>query len=94
HGEIVVRAKGGDVRVLSLDTVPGHYDIRAEQGSIGILLPPGTDAAIAATAENGSVHSGIPLTGSIRKDFQEFVKVGSGPFRITLQTKNGDIAIN
>ncbi|HOV73212.1 MAG TPA: hypothetical protein PK967_04510 [Candidatus Hydrogenedentes bacterium] len=94
HGEIVVRAKGGDVRVLSLDTVPGNYDIRAEQGSIGILLPPGTDAAIAATAENGSVHSGIPLTGSIRKDFQEFVKVGSGPFRITLQTKNGDIAIN
>ena len=33
HGEIVVRAKGGDVRVLSLDAVPGNFDIRAEQGA-------------------------------------------------------------
>jgi len=94
HAAITVQAKGGDVRVLSLDSVPDNYDIRVEQGSIGILLPPATDAAIAATAENGSIHSAIPLTGSIRKDFQEFVKVGSGPFRVVLQTKNGDIAIN
>lgn len=94
HAEILARAKGGDVRVLSLDNIPANYDIRVEQGSIGILLPPATDAAIAATAENGSVHSAIPLTGSIKKDFQEFVKVGEGPFRVTLQTKNGDIVIN
>lgn len=94
HAEITVRAKGGDVRVLSLDSVPGNYDIRIEQGSIGIVLPPATEAAIAATAENGSIHSGIPLTGSIRKDFQEFVKVGNAPSRVTLQTKNGDIVIN
>ncbi len=94
HAEIAVRAKGGDVRVLSLDNVPANYDIRVEQGSIGVLLPPATDAAIAATAENGAVHSAIPLTGSIRKDFQEFVKVGASPFHVTLQTKNGDIVIN
>ncbi len=94
HAEIVARGTGGDIRIISFEGVSGDYDVRAEQGSISILLPPECDASLAATAENGAVHSAIPLTGSIKKDFQEFVKTTAGPYRITLQTKNGDILIN
>jgi DUF4097 and DUF4098 domain-containing protein YvlB len=95
HAEIALaRNTGGDIRILSLDGVAGNYDVHTDQGNISILLPPETDASITATAENGAVHSAIPLTGSIRKDLQEFVRNSAGPFRVTLQTKNGDIAIN
>lgn len=94
HSEIVARATGGDIRIISFEGVNGNYDVRAEQGNISILLPPESDASLAATAENGAVHSTIPLTGNIKKDFQEFVKTTAGTYRVTLQTKNGDILIN
>jgi hypothetical protein len=94
HGEVVARNTDGDARIISLDAVSGNYDVRTERGSISILIPAGGDASISATAENGAVHSAIPLPGNIRKDFQEFLKVNTGPYRVTLQTKFGDILIN
>lgn len=94
HAEIVARSAGGDIRILSLEGVAGNYDARAEQGNVSILIPAETDAYISATVENGTVRSAIPLTGTIRKDVQEFVRNSTGPFRLTLQTKGGDIMIN
>lgn len=94
HAEIVARSTGGDVRIISLDGVDGNYDIRAEQGNISIVLPPSTDASLSATVvDNGAVRSAIPLTGSIKKGLQEFIR-NAGPLHVTLQTKNGDILIN
>lgn len=94
HGEILARNTGGDIRILSLEGVAGNYDVRAEQGNISVLIPAESDAYISATVENGTVRSAIPLTGTIRKDVQEFVRNSTGPFRLTLQAKDGDIMIN
>jgi len=98
HGDLYIRNTGGDVRVLSLDGVGGNYDIMAEQGNIGVLLPPQTDASLSLTADNGIVRSAIPLTGNIGRNngkaFAEYVKLNTGPYRVTLQTKNGDISID
>jgi hypothetical protein len=94
RAEILARSTGGDIRILSLEGVAGNYDVRAEQGNISILIPAESDAYLAATVENGTVRSAIPLTGTIRKDVQEFVRNSTGAFRVTLQTKGGDIMIN
>jgi hypothetical protein len=94
RAEIIARSTGGDIRILSLEGVAGNYDVRAEQGNISILIPAESDAYLAATVENGTVRSAIPLTGTIRKDVQEFVRNSTGAFRVTLQTKDGDIMIN
>lgn len=91
---IDARNTGGDVRVFSFDAVAGDYQVTTEQGSINILLPPGTDAAISVRAENGSIRSAIPLTGSIDKDVQEFVRVSDAPQKVILQTKNGSVSID
>jgi len=94
HAEISARSTSGDVKILSLDKVEGNFEVSAENGNISILIPPTTDAAINVSAEKGNVYSAIPMPGNIRKDFMEFNKVGSGPYRISLITKEGDILIN
>jgi DUF4097 and DUF4098 domain-containing protein YvlB len=94
HAPINARNAGGDVRIFSFDGVAGDYEVSAEQGSINILLPPGTDAALSVRAENGSVRSAIPLTGTIDRDIQEFVRVSDAPQKVTLQAKNGNISID
>jgi DUF4097 and DUF4098 domain-containing protein YvlB len=94
HAEIYARSTEGDIKILSLDAVAANYDVLAQKGNISILLPPATDATLSATAENGVVHSSIPLAGSVEKDLQKFIKTNTGPFHVTLQTKNGDIILN
>ncbi|HUW62212.1 MAG TPA: DUF4097 family beta strand repeat-containing protein [Candidatus Bathyarchaeia archaeon] len=94
HAEIEATNSGGDVRIISFDGISGNYTVTAEQGNISILLPPETDATLTATAEFGVVRSSIPLTGNKKKDFEEFTKPGTGPYRVTLKTRHGDILLD
>lgn len=94
HAKVTVRNTDGDVRVISLEGLEGDLDVAVEKGTIGIILPETVDAMFSAVAHMGSVQSSIQMTGNVRKDVQEFSKVGTGPYRVTLQTKNGDIHIN
>ena len=94
HAEIEANNSGGDVRIISFDGISGNYTVTAEQGNISILLPPETDATLTATAEFGVVRSSIPLTGNKKKDFEEFTKPGTGPYRIALKTLHGDILLD
>ena len=96
HAAVTARNTGGDVRIIAFEGIGGDYDVFVERGNISILLPPATDASLSVSAENGFVttSSAIPLTGSIKKGRQEFIKTNTGPHRITLQTKNGDIIID
>jgi hypothetical protein len=94
HAEIEANNSGGDVRIISFDGIGGNYSVTAEQGNISILLPPETDATLTATAVFGVVRSSIPLTGNKKKDFEEFTKPGTGPYRVTLKTRQGDILLD
>ncbi|NIA13007.1 MAG: hypothetical protein GWP08_02920 [Nitrospiraceae bacterium] len=94
HAGITARNTGGDVRIISFDAVAGDYDVMVEQGNISILLPPSTDASLSVKAENGYVESAVPLTGTIDRELQEFIKVNSGPHRVTLHTRSGKIRID
>jgi hypothetical protein len=94
HAEIEATNSGGDVRIISFDGIGGNYTVTAEQGNISILLPPETDATLTATAESGVIRTSIPMTGNKKKDFEEFTKPGTGPYRITLRTRQGDILLD
>lgn len=94
HAELQARTTGGNIRIISFEAIHGNYDVNVEQGNISILLPPDSDASLSVTADNGVVQSSMPLTGNIKKDYQEFIKINSGPHRVTLQTKNGNIIID
>lgn len=94
HAEIYARGQDGDIRVLSMETVAGNYDIATQDGGISILIPENTDASISVRTENGSVKSNLRLPGSVDKNVQEFMSTNTGPFRVTLQAKNGDVVIN
>lgn len=94
HAEVYARGQNGDIRVLSMETVAGNYDIATQDGGISILIPENTDASISVRTENGSVKSNLRLPGSVDKNVQEFMSTNTGPFRVTLQAKNGDVVIN
>ena len=94
HGGILARNTGGDVAILSFESVAGDYDVMVEQGNISIVLPPSTDASLSVKAESGYVESAVPLTGTIDRELQEFIKVNSGPHRVTLHTRSGKIRID
>jgi len=94
HAEIEAKNSGGDVRINSFEAIAGNYNVTAEQGNIAILLPPEPAATLSATAEFGVIRSAIPLTGNKKKDYEEFSKPGTGPHRITLKTRHGDILID
>ncbi len=91
----VVHNRGGDVRIIALEGIKGDYDIQVEQGNLSILLPASTDAAFEVVAENGTVYSAIPLTGTINRGVQEFHgRLTNGSHRVTLRAEDGDIRIN
>ena len=60
EGEVFVRAKGDDVRILALKGIGGDYDVRVEDGSLSILLPPEADAALSVITKNGTIRTSIP----------------------------------
>ena len=94
HSGAAVSNTGGDVRIIALDGINGDYDIQVKQGNLSILLPADTDATFDVIAENGSVDSAIPLTGTVERGRQEFHRLGAGPHRITLKAEDGDIRVN
>lgn len=97
-GDITVRQRGGDVRILPLDGILGNFDIKAEGSDISILVPESADATILATARNGVIRTAFPLAGEVGKDFQRLQgrprTDSTGTFQIVLETVGGDIVID
>ena len=91
---VIVRNRGGDVRIIALDGVGGNYDIAAEDANLRIALPSDADATLLLTIENGMEHSAHPLTGTIVGEVRKFTGLNSGQYKVMLSTKNGDIFID
>jgi len=98
RGEVRVRQRGGDVRILPLDGIGGGFDVLAEGGDVSILIPETADVTLFATARNGQVRSAIPLTGETGKGYERFQgrPEGSptGKHQVMLETVDGDIFID
>lgn len=94
-GPVTALSRGGDVRVLALDKVAGPYDVQTDGGDISIVLPASADATLVVKAENGSVYSAIPLTGTTQRSLQQFMgQLNGGTHQVVLTTRGGDITIN
>lgn len=97
QGELFVRNRGGDVRIIAIEGVGGNYDILAERGHLSIVLPATANAQVLVEAKNGKVHvnNGLSLAGSIAKDVQRFQgTLGTGQFTLTLKSDTGDIMLD
>ncbi len=94
-GQVRARNVGGDVRILAMEGVGGAYDVSVERGNISILLGPKSDANLDVRAENGAVHSAIPLTGELSRTIQAFRgQMNAGTHLVHLQTQGGDIVLD
>lgn len=92
---ILVRNRGGDVRIIAMSGVGGDYDVLAEQGNVSIVLPPSADVSLLATATNGIVRSAIPMTGGIEKDRQTFqARLNDGRYRVSLEARGGNVLVD
>ncbi|HEO72472.1 MAG TPA: hypothetical protein ENN80_14525, partial [Candidatus Hydrogenedentes bacterium] len=95
HADVKATNHGGDVRIIALGGIKGAYDVEAEDGSLSIVVPGDANAGFEVLAENGTVFSGIPLSGAIKRDRQEFSRqTPKDAHLVRLRTKDGDIRIN
>ncbi len=93
--EVTVRNNGGDVRILALNGVGGAYDVRAENASVRMLLPPTADATLTAATTRGEVNSVHPLQGSINGERREFNgRLQAGAHAVRLEAVDGDIFLD
>jgi len=94
-GKLVVSSEDGNIKVLSLKPLRHECSLRTVNGNVSILIPPGSDVEIVATAEDGSIDSAIPLTGQVgRRSSSVRGKVGEGTTRVELNARHGRIIIN
>jgi hypothetical protein len=95
-GEVYVRATSGDVRILALENIGGDFDVRVEQGNVGIVFPKDkvADIELSAVTENGLINTTVPLTGTIAGAQREFHgRFLNGTRRIRLEARNGNVVI-
>ncbi len=94
-GEVLARSTGGDIRILAMEGIGGDFDVIANQGNCSMLLSPEADATLSLKASNGSVHSAIPLTGTITRESQEFhARLKDGLYAVRIETQHGDIFLD
>ena len=104
HGDIVIDSVDGmlsisndhgNIKVMNLTPVQRDCSLQCTDGSISILIPPGSNIEISATVEDGSIDSAIPLQGQVgRHNSSLRGKLGDGRTRVELKATHGRIVIN
>ena len=103
NGSIDVGGRGGKLEAATVngeiicrytDAMPDDATIKCSStnGGINFSASPESAFALRATTTNGTIHSGIPLTGTVRPKNVDAV-AGTGGAAITLTTTNGDISV-
>lgn len=95
RGSVTARQSKGDVRILALEGIGGAFDVLVEEGTLSLILGPNSDADLHLVTNNGAVHTGIPLDGTLTRNTQEFrgrLREGTHPVR--LEARNGDILLD
>lgn len=94
-GDVVVRHKSGDVKLLCLDPIQGSVDILVEDGNLNAFIAPDSDTTLNVKSVNGRIQSSLSLSGSINRDFQEFFgRLNGETHSVRLECINGDIFLN
>jgi hypothetical protein len=95
RGPVTVRNTGGDVRILALDGIGGAFDVKVDNGLLSLVMGNKADASVHAIAQNGAVHSGVQLEGTITRTTQDFhARLLNGTHAVRLETTNGDILLD
>lgn len=95
HGGLTVESTGGDVVVLALAGVVRDYDLHVEDANLSIVIPKEASAALQAHAEQGLVHSRIPLTGAIEAEHRRYSgTINGGERNVQLSATRGNIVID
>ncbi|MBI5091924.1 MAG: DUF4097 family beta strand repeat protein [Candidatus Hydrogenedentes bacterium] len=98
QGELYVRGKGGDVRIIALGGIGGPYDVQVEGGNLSLALPEAADAQLRIESKRGKVRinkTGVSLTGKVAAENDQFDGVlGKGQFTLILKTDGGDIILD
>lgn len=84
----------GDVDVV-VPAVENDVSVASTNGTITAALAPGLDARVVASTTNGSITAnGLPLDAGGSNDTSLRGTLGNGTHRLTVETTNGDIALN
>lgn len=95
RGPVTARSAGGAIRLISLEPLAGDMDLKADPGAVSALVAPESSAEFTLRSEGGRVQSTVPLTGTLAGDRQEFTgKLGEGKYRVLMEAKGGDVALN
>ena len=94
-GDIYLRNRRGDARLLSLEPIRGNYDMLVEEGNLSVFIAPASNAEVTIRTENGRVQSALPLSGSLKGEVQEFFgRFNDGTYTLRLESRNGDVLLN
>ena len=92
---VSVRNSGGDVRIIALEGILGNYEVFTENGNISIAIPNTADARLFLNADEGTIYSTVPLTGTTERDTHAFQgRLNGGTHRVELETHRGSIQID
>jgi hypothetical protein len=95
QGEVLVRNSGGDVRILAIEGIGGHYDVLVEKGNLSMLLDPEADVTLSLKTAGGGIDTALPLTGTLSREGQEFqMRLKEGRFRVQLEARDGNIILD
>ena len=92
---VTVRNTGGDVRLVALAGIRGDFDIDAEDGDISLAVASDASATFWLSARGGSIHSSVPVTGTMDRSVQTFQgRLNAGTYRVVLNVRRGNIIID
>ncbi|MFL5575980.1 MAG: DUF4097 family beta strand repeat-containing protein [Gemmatimonadaceae bacterium] len=99
----VTRAEtvSGDVTYTGTVDPAGRYDFHSHSGTVRLVLPAGTNAALSVETFSGEIDSAFPLTlrpesaseGGHRRPRRMEFTLGAGGPRINAETFSGDVVI-
>jgi DUF4097 and DUF4098 domain-containing protein YvlB len=99
YGKLNVSNSHGNIKVMNLKPVKHDCSLRCTDGSISMLIPKGSNVAISAETEDGSIDSAIPMQGYVMREKSSLTgsteKPGTVPDALVeLKVTRGRIVIN
>lgn len=95
-GAVTASNSLGNVRILAMDGIGGDYDVRVEDGDLGLVLGDAAYADLTLSVNKGSVDSVLPLEGRIldrrKSEWRGYPR--HGQYSMQLQVENGDIILD
>jgi len=94
---LVARTSNGSIRVYTVPTSGGYYNLRTSNGSVRVRLPENLGVSLNARTSNGSINVGRGqwnFTSGQQNRKQVEAQRGNGEFKLDIVTSNGSITLD